>query len=97
MVEDRRVLSSDLATLATPSGARSSYRRIALRFAPLTYNGNTVERRALLSATNVGGTVFVLAAGCLATRYKSLQTELLATQASFRAFGSVSKLTSALG
>jgi len=91
VVEDRKVLASDVEVLTTPSGAKTLYRRISLRFAPLTYNGNTVERRALLSATHVGGTVFLLATGCLATRYKSLQTELVATQASFRAFGRSAK------
>ena len=55
-----------------------------LKFAPLTYNMNTVERRALVSATAVGGTVFMLVSGSLATRFKSMQPQLAAAQESFR-------------
>ena len=53
----------------------------------VTYNGNTVERRSLVSATEVGGSVFLLAAGSLATRYKKVEPDLLAIQDSFRVFG----------
>ena len=86
-VEDRKVLSSSVQLINLPSGGTQPYRRIALKFAPLTYNGNVVERRALLSATAVGGTVFIMAAGSLATRYKKMEPELLAIQESFRAQG----------
>ena len=57
---------------------------MSLKFAPLTYNMNTVERRALVSATAVGGTVFILVSGSLATRFKAMQPELVAVQDSFR-------------
>ena len=57
---------------------------MSLKFAPLTYNMNTVERRALISATAVGGTVFILVSGSLATRFKTMQPELVAVQDSFR-------------
>ena len=57
---------------------------MSLKFAPLTYNMNTVERRALVSATAVGGTVFILVSGSLATRFKAMQPELAAVQDSFR-------------
>ena len=40
-----------------------------------------------MSATSVGGTVFILVAGSLATRWKKLQPELSEVQASFRAIG----------
>ena len=86
-VEDRKVVSCTLAQVTNPNGAQQSYRRLALKFAPLTYNGNTVERRSLVSATEVGGSVFLLAAGSLATRYKKVEPDLLAIQDSFRVFG----------
>ena len=86
-VEDRKVVSCTLAQVKNPNGAQQSYRRLALKFAPLTYNGNTVERRSLVSATEVGGSVFLLAAGSLATRYKKVEPDLLAIQDSFRVFG----------
>jgi len=85
--DDRRVTSSVIEPLTLPSGGKQMYRRLGLKFAPLTYNGNTVERRALLSATSVGGTVFILVAGALNTRFKKLQPELQEIQASFRAIG----------
>ena len=58
-VDDRTVLKSELESLSLPSGGTQTYRRIALKFAPLSYNANTVERRALISATSVGGSVFI--------------------------------------
>ena len=64
--DDRKVVSSTLEQLTSPTGGKQQYRRLALKFAPLSYNGNTVERRALISATSVGGTVFILVAGSLA-------------------------------
>ena len=86
--DDRKVVSSAIEPLALPTGGKQLYRRIGLKFAPLTYNGNTVERRALISSTEVGGTVFMLVAGSLATRFKKLQPDLQEVQASFRAIGS---------
>jgi len=83
-VEERKVVSSSLVPLRLPSGGEQAYRRMSLKFAPLTYNMNTVERRALVSATAVGGTVFILVSGSLATRFKAMQPELVAVQDSFR-------------
>ena len=57
-------------------------------FEPCCGQGNTVERRALISATSVGGTCFILVAGSLATRYKKLKPELEEVQTSFRAIAS---------
>jgi len=88
VVEDRKVLSSSLVSLNAGDGrgGKQGYRKLALKFAPLSYNANTVERRALLSATEVGGSVFIFVSGSLATRYKKLLPELMAAQDSFRAF-----------
>jgi hypothetical protein len=83
-VEERKVVSSKLVPVRLPSGGEQAYRRMSLKFAPLTYNMNTVERRALVSATAVGGTVFILVSGSLATRFKTMQPELVAVQDSFR-------------
>ena len=85
--DDRKVVSSALEATTLPTGQKQSYRKIELKFAPLTYNGNTVERRALISATSVGGTVFMIVAGSLATRFKKLKPDLLEIQTSFRAIG----------
>ena len=85
--DDRKVVSSGLMSLALPSGGSQSYRRIDLKFAPLSYNANTVERRALISATSVGGSVFILVAGSLATRFKTMRESLSEVQGSFRALG----------
>ena len=89
-VEDRKVLSCTLTALTLPNGHKQQYRRMALKFAPLSYNANTVERRALLSATAVGGSVFVMVSGSLATRYKAVKEDLLEVQESFRAIASSS-------
>lgn len=89
-VEDRKVLSCTLTALTLPNGRKQQYRRMALKFAPLSYNANTVERRALLSATAVGGSVFVMVSGSLATRYKAVKEDLLEVQESFRAIASSS-------
>ena len=56
-----------------------SYVRFALDFSALTYNSNTVNRRALLSATTLGGSVFILVAGSLATKYKAAAADLQAS------------------
>ena len=85
--DDRKVVKSDVVAASLPTGGTQLYRTLDLKFAPLSYNANTVERRALLSATSVGGSVFVLVSGSLATRYKKLQPELLAVRESFRAIG----------
>ena len=53
----------------------------------LTYNQNTVGRRALLSATAVGGSVFLLSAGSTDVRFKQVKDDLAACQQSFRAYG----------
>ena len=87
--DDRKVISSTLEPLTLPSGGKQLYRCLSLKFAPLTYNGNTVERRALLAATSVGGTIFILVAGALNTRFKKLQPELQEIQSSFRAIGTM--------
>ena len=86
-VDDRKVVKSELTSEKLPSGGTQPYRRMAIKFAPLSYNQNTVQRRALLSATAVGGSVFICVAGSLATRYKLLQPELASVQESFRAIG----------
>ena len=86
--DDHKVTSSSLEPLTLPNGKEQAYRRLSLKFAPLTYNGNNVERKALISATSVGGTVFMLVSGSLATRYKTMKDELRDMQVSFRAIGS---------
>lgn len=75
-------------SLRSASGSEQAYRRVELKFTPLTYNQNTVERRALLSATAAGGTCFVAVAGSLATRYKRAEPDLRQVQESFRALPS---------
>ena len=64
------MVASTLVPLSLPQGGQQSYRRLSLKFAPLTYNMNTVERRSLVSATAVGGTVFMLVSGSLSSREK---------------------------
>ena len=86
--DDRKIVKSDIEAYSTPTGGKQMYKKLSLKFAPLTYNGNTVERRALISATSVGGTCFILVAGSLATRYKKLLPELEEVQTSFRAIAS---------
>ncbi len=86
-VDDRKVVSSKLTPLSIPAGGTRSYRYIDLKFSPLSYNQNTVERRALLAATAVGGTAFMLVSGSLATRWKKMKPELLELRDSFRAVG----------
>lgn len=85
--DDRKVVASSLEPLKLPSGSTQSYRKLSLKFAPLTYNGNNVERRALISATSVGGTVFMLVAGATSIRWKKLLPELDEVQQSFRVIG----------
>ena len=83
-VEERKVVSSSLVSLTLPTGGTQLYRRLDLKFSPLSYNLNTVQRRALLSATAVGGSVFILVTGSLATRFKKMQPDLTTVQESFR-------------
>ena len=84
-VDDSTIKASTIVGLKTATGKDQPYRRFALKFTPLTYNQNTVERRALISATAVGGSCFVMVAGCLATRYKKEEEDLRGVQESFRA------------
>jgi len=84
-VDDFAVTQSELTNLKAPSGTTQPYRRISMRFDVLTYNQNTVRRRALLSATMVGGSVYVLVASCLGSRYKEALADLAEIQTSFRA------------
>ena len=83
--DDRKVLSSKVVPASLPGGGEQAYRRISLKYAPISYNQNTVERRALISATSVRGSVFILVASCLATRYKTVQADLAEIADSFRA------------
>ena len=89
-VDERKVTSTRLEELRLPSGGTQSYRRLGLAFAPLTYNQNLVERRALVSATAVGGSCFIFVTGCLANRFKKMREELEGVQVSFRAVSSAS-------
>ena len=84
-VDDRKVVKCELTSVRTPQGQQQSYRRLDLKFSPLSYNQNTVQRRALISATAVGGSVFICVAGSLANRFKQLRPELANIQESFRA------------
>lgn len=87
-VDEFSVSKFELVSLKSPSGVTCSYRRLSIRFSALTYNANTVQRRALLSATSLGGTVFVFVAGCLSNRFKEAEPELEAIRSSFRAVSS---------
>ena len=59
---------------------------LALTLNLTTDNQNTVQRRALLSATAVGGSVFLLSAGSTDIRFKQVKADLAACQQSFRAY-----------
>jgi len=87
-VDERKVTSSSVVELNLPSGGQQAYKRLAISFAPLTYNQNLVERKALVSATAVGGSAFIFVTGCMANRYKKMKDELKETHESFRATGS---------
>jgi hypothetical protein len=93
-VDDRKVVSFERVSVTLPTGGQQAYARIDLKFAPLSYNQNTVQRRALISATAVGGTVFICVAGSLAKRYKTLQPELASIQQSFRVLGNAARTES---
>lgn len=94
-VDDVRVVSQSIDSLSTPTGGMQTYRRLELKFSVLTYNQNTVVRRALLSATATGGSVYVISAGCLDSRFKQIKDDLATCQGSFRALGRTRKLPAA--
>ena len=52
----------------------------------MTYNANTVNRRAKVTATALGGSVFVLVTSCLGSRYDKASGELESIQRTFRAY-----------
>jgi hypothetical protein len=85
-VDDFSVKDFELVNIKNPSAIEQPYRRFSLSFNALTYNANTVNRRALVSATSVSGSVFILVAGSLGNRYKESRTELGSISTSFRAF-----------
>ncbi len=85
-VDDYAISKWEVTKLTNPSGASQSYRRFALRFDALTYNSNLAPRNAYISATSVGGTAYVLVAGCMASRYKAKAGELRQIVDSFRAY-----------
>jgi hypothetical protein len=87
-VDDRKVTSWNIESVSLPSGGQQVYRRAAVSFSPLTYNANLVERKALISATAVGGSVFLFVSGSMANRFKKIKPELINCQESFRAVGS---------
>ena len=70
-VDDFSVTKSEMLTRKSPSGKEQAYRRLSIKFAALTYNQNTVERRAEMMATEVGGSIYMLCAGCQARNYKA--------------------------
>ena len=41
--DDRKVVKSKLAEVTLPSGGKQTYRRIDLKFSPLSYNARTVD------------------------------------------------------
>ena len=70
-VDDFKISGAEVMEFKSPSGATQPYQRLNVRFDALTYNQNTVTRQAKLSATSVGGSVFILVAGCLNSRAKT--------------------------
>ena len=60
------------------------YRQFSLTFDVLSYNSNTVTRKGKVTATAIGGSVFVLVTSCLSGRYKDAARDLAAIQQSFR-------------
>lgn len=85
-VDDFSVRDFEMVNIRSPSGGEQPYRRFSLTFAALTYNANTVQRRARVSATALRGSVFVLVAGCLGTRYTEASRDLTDIQDSYRAY-----------
>ena len=90
-VDDFSVTKSEVLTRKSPSGKDQAYRRLSIKFAALTYNQNTVERRAEMMATEVGGSVYMLCAGCQARNYKASKADLDEILDSFRAVPSTRK------
>jgi len=84
-IDDYSISTFEMLSFTNPSGAPQPYRRLAVRFDVLTYNQNTVQRKALISATSLGGSVFILVAGSLGSRYKDAAESLASIQTSFRA------------
>ena len=85
-----------MVSLKTPAGSMQPYRRLTLQFDALTFNSNTVRRRALCSATSIGGSVFMLVTGCIANRYKEAAPGLAQVQGSFRAYATSKQRTAEL-
>ena len=67
------------------SGMEQQYRQFSLSFDALTYNANTVNRRAKISATALGGSVFILFTSCLGSRYDKASRDLVSIQQTFQA------------
>ena len=88
-VDDFSVTKSEMLTRKSPSGKEQAYRRLSIKFAALTYNQNTLERRAEMMATEVGE-ASTCYAGCQARNYKASKdlTRLSIPSARFRARGS---------
>ncbi|KAJ1633183.1 hypothetical protein T492DRAFT_982854 [Pavlovales sp. CCMP2436] len=78
-VDDYRVLSSVVEEV---DGIR--YRTLEIKFAALSFNYNSVERRLLLRAAVVGRGVYLLAASALANRYPTASPQLRGICESFR-------------
>ena len=94
-VDQVKVTGDELVALSSGGrGGKQSYRLLKIKFEALTYNQNTVQRRALISATSVGGSVFILVSGCLSNRFKQAGTELEEIQKSFRAYSEGRSATS---
>lgn len=70
-IDDFSIESAEIVKHSSPSGDSVPYRYMQLKFDVLTYNSNTVQRRALMAATTLGGSVFCLFAGSLANRFKA--------------------------
>ena len=85
-VDDFSVKNYEVVSVTAPSGVVQVYRQFDLTFNALTYNQNLVQRRAKVSAISLGGSVLVLVAGCLGTRFKDASKDLAETQKSFRAY-----------
>ena len=90
-VDDFSVTKSEMLTRKSPSGKEQAYRRLSIKFAALTYNQNTLERRAEMMATEVGGSIYMLCAGCQARNYKASAKDLDEIVDSFRAVPSSRK------
>ena len=88
-VDDFSISKATWALISSTSpsgGAEQVYRQFDLSFNALTYNANTVNRRAKVTATALGGSVFVLVTSCLGSRYDKASGELESIQRTFRAY-----------